>query len=108
MTGISQNKGRDSTAICDTECTIFVMPISEVNKIKDLFDEVYQEMLAIAIKRHNNHKILISKEVKAYIQRVKVSDGSDSSDLSSQDVVNDSGSNSDLEDLIKNDSKTKP
>jgi hypothetical protein len=34
MVGISNEKGRDSTAVCDCECAIFVMPMSEIIKIK--------------------------------------------------------------------------
>mmetsp|Transcript_14880 Transcript_14880/g.25343 ORF Transcript_14880/g.25343 Transcript_14880/m.25343 type:complete len:149 (+) Transcript_14880:1850-2296(+) len=92
MVGISQDKGRDSTAICDQECTIFVMPYTEIIKIKEVFGDVYQEMLEIAVKRHKNHQILIAKEVKAYIQRAKMeSEQSDSSELAS-DLLNDTNS----------------
>mmetsp|Transcript_21884 Transcript_21884/g.33956 ORF Transcript_21884/g.33956 Transcript_21884/m.33956 type:complete len:155 (+) Transcript_21884:2048-2512(+) len=84
MIGISKDKGRDSTAICDNECTIFVLPESEIRKIKDSFEDIYQEMLEIAVKRHKNHQILIAREVKAYILKQKLdSEPSDSSEFDS-------------------------
>ena len=95
MVGISQDKGRDTTAICQQECTIFVMPISEIIKIKQIFTDVYTEMLQMAIKRHNNHKVLIAREVKNYIQKVKDSDLDDSSEMMSEEVIAESMLNSD-------------
>lgn len=67
MAGVSNDKGRDATAIGDSESTIFVMPLSEIKKIKYYFHDIFDEMLGFAIKRHKNHKILTSKEVKNYI-----------------------------------------
>ena len=69
---MSTDKGRDATAIGESECTIFVLGLNEIKKIKDNFDDIYKEMMEIAIKRHKNHKILISKEVKDYISKIKI------------------------------------
>lgn len=59
--GISNDKGRDATAIGDQDSTIFVMHIEDIKKIKNNYEGIYAEMLAVAVKRFKNHKILISK-----------------------------------------------
>ena len=62
--------------------------------MKDVYDDVYQEMVNFAIKKHKNHQLLIAKEVKQYIQRVRLeSEGSEDLDnYGSEDIFNDSGS----------------
>ena len=79
MGGLSNDKGRDATAIGDAECTIFVMPLEEIKKIRYYFPEIFEEMIEFASKRYKNHKILISKEVKNYAHNAKI-DSSDETD----------------------------
>ena len=53
----SEKTGRDARAVGNQDCSIFVMQIKEVNKIRDLFNDVYLEMKQIGIQRYKNHKI---------------------------------------------------
>lgn len=45
----SEDLGRDSTAFCDSQCKIFSMRMNEIIKIKDNFQDVYNEMLKLSI-----------------------------------------------------------
>lgn len=72
--GISGDKGRDSTAVGDKDSTIFVMAAEDIKKIKNNYESIYAEMLGVAIKRYKNHKILIAKEVKEYINHAAIDD----------------------------------
>lgn len=62
------------------------MAREELQKIKDNFENIYNEMQTIAIKRYKNHQILIAKEVKYYIQRIKMEN---SENISSEEVSSD-------------------
>lgn len=62
------------------------MAREELQKIKDNFENIYNEMQVIAIKRYKNHQILIAKEVKYYIQRIKMEN---SENISSEEVSSD-------------------
>jgi len=44
-----------------------VLSVKEVRKIKDNFEDIFEEMKEIGVKRFKNHQILIAKEVKAYL-----------------------------------------
>ena len=57
-----------------------------INKIKDNFENIYKEMQTIAIKRYKNHQILIAKEVKYYIQKIKLEN---SENISSEEASSD-------------------
>lgn len=98
--GISNDKGRDSTAIGDQDSTIFVMHIEDIKKIKNNYEEIYNEMLGVAIKRFKNHKILISKQVKDYINHAAIdskSDVEDDVDELSEDFFQKSMNSDDLD-----------
>jgi hypothetical protein len=49
--------GRDCTAKGDInrESIIFVMKLHQVHKIRDNFEEEYQQMREVGLKRHKNH-----------------------------------------------------
>jgi hypothetical protein len=38
---VSKHKGRDSSAFGDIECSIFVLAESQIQKIKDNFEDIY-------------------------------------------------------------------
>ena len=91
--GICQNKGRDSMAVGECDSTIFMMPLKEINKIQDSFEDIYQELIDIASKRHTNHRILMSNEIRDYIQQVKLDTDQSSSSISdSEDIFSQNGS----------------
>jgi len=69
LSGLSSNRSYETTAIGDMECTLFIMSLREIKKIRDQFGDIYNSMLELAIKRYKNHKILIRKEVDRYIDR---------------------------------------
>lgn len=97
---VSKHKGRDASAIGDIECSIFVLPEHQIQKIKDNFEDIYQEMLDLAIKRFKNHQILIAKEVKAYILKAKMENYSNnSSDMENYGQEDSDESNSDINSL---------
>lgn len=80
-------------AVGETDSTIFMMPLKEIQKIQDSFEDVYQELLDIASKRHTNHRILMSNEIRDYIQQVKLDTDQSSSEISdSEDIFSDRGS----------------
>ena len=65
-------KGRNLTAIGDDlESIIFVMKRPIVLKIKDNFDEEFQEMMKVGIKRFKHHQCLISQELERYVDYLK-------------------------------------
>ena len=72
LEGVTTDKGRDSTAVGDKDSIIFVMNIDVIKKIRNNHEKIYNEMLAVAIKRFKNHKILIAKEVKEYISQAAI------------------------------------
>lgn len=50
-----KHAGRDSSAIGDQDCSIFVLSVKEVRKIKDNFADIFNEMKEIGVKRFKNH-----------------------------------------------------
>ena len=56
---------RDCTAKGDVrrESIIFVMQLHQVHKIRDNFEEEYQQMREVGIKKHKNHQVLIHRAV---------------------------------------------
>ena len=65
---------------------LFVMKGNIVLKIKDKFEEEYQEMKKFALKREKHHKLLINQLLKKYIESLEDGAKSLGSDESS-DIV---------------------
>lgn len=78
LSGLSNNRSYETTAIGEMECTLFIMSIREIRKIRDQFADIYESMLELAIKRYKNHKILIKKEVDLYIDRIHLDESCES------------------------------
>lgn len=55
LSGHCNFKGRDSNCMGDKETTIFVLGLEEIRRIKRQFEDVFSEMLDLAIVRHKNH-----------------------------------------------------
>lgn len=89
LSGISNRSGRDSSCIADTETTIFVMSINEIKRMQEQFEDIYNEMLDIAIKRHNNHQALIQRELDQYLERIQLDSDVDSSQVVEIDKIED-------------------
>lgn len=53
--GLTTFAGRDMTATCTEDCSIFVMAKKELSKIQENFPVIYKEMEQFAIKRFQNH-----------------------------------------------------
>ena len=79
---------RTSTAMGDTiqESILFVMKSTIVLKIKDQFEEEYQEMKKFALKREKHHKLLVNRLLKKYIDLLEDRANSADSEVSS-DIV---------------------
>jgi hypothetical protein len=71
-----------------------VLSVKEVRKIKDNFEDIFEEMKEIGVKRFKNHQILIAKEVKAYLIQAKIDAGNASSDEEESDSDSHSNANS--------------
>ena len=51
----AKNSGRDLTAITSDDSTIFIMGLDTLSKIKVHFDEIYEQMEDLGIKRYKYH-----------------------------------------------------
>lgn len=71
-----------------------MLSVKEVRKIKDNFEDIFEEMKEIGVKRFKNHQILIAKEVKAYLIQAKIDAGNASSDEEESDSDTHSNANS--------------
>lgn len=47
------------------------MKFKEIVKIKDTFEAEWKHLHDLGMRRHQNHQILIAKEVKVYILNLK-------------------------------------
>ena len=72
VSGGSYSSGRDLSAIADKDSSLFVLHIENLNKIRDNFEDIFDEMKEVGVKRFKNHQILIAKEVKAFIIQAKI------------------------------------
>lgn len=68
---MTADTGRDLTSVGVQECSLFVLPKRELQKMKDNFRDVFNEMEDLAIKRYKNHKVLITKLLSSYINYIK-------------------------------------
>ena len=69
------------TATCILDCSLFILKRKEVDKIRENFMDVYREMQEKAINKFKFHQYLISKELKAFVERAKGIDESDNEEL---------------------------
>ncbi|CDW89227.1 cation channel family protein [Stylonychia lemnae] len=63
-----ENKGRDSTAVADTECHLLVLSRKELMQLNDDFEDMSKEMKEIAKERKANHEELIAETVEEHIK----------------------------------------
>lgn len=69
--GLTTETGRDLSALGVQDCSLFVLPKRELQKMKDNFRSVFDEMEKLALKRFKNHKVLIAHQLAQYINYIK-------------------------------------
>eukprot|EP00347_Sterkiella_histriomuscorum_P001048 403373535 len=96
-----ENKGRDSTAVADTECHLLVLSRKDLMALGDDFQEMSKEIRDIARERKSNHQDLIQETVTEHVhssvqQNVKhlVMDGAYNSGIN-VGIINNNFSNND-------------
>jgi hypothetical protein len=62
------DRGRDSSAIAQSESSIFVMGLASLIKIEEKFSNIYTEMLELGVLRHKKHQVRIAKYVNQFMK----------------------------------------
>lgn len=63
-----ENKGRDSTAVSDTECHLLVLSRKDLMSLADDFEDMSNEMREIAKERKGNHEELIRETIEEHVK----------------------------------------